>query len=287
MGRIGSWHFYSRVSSCVVWGTGGWRQVVGVVAGPCSFRTAAGSFADVGANGSEGASGSLDQRLAEGIVPGEAFDVFEASSFRRLALGAFELVTLRVVFVIVVLFVARASVAFVIFVVFFCFFLFFFEVAFLPEVVVEVVVGDGAGIDDNLSAGTGLEFSVAEIEGSGLEGVEEEAGHFGFELAGENEAHDLHEGDLDRVGVLEDGQGEGGIVGQLGVQLDALALPVFMEEAEAASAKSRGTALGAIGFEMSTTRYEDAIRHENDSTPSPAVLWNEQDASGRSSKSLR
>jgi len=54
----------------------------------------------------------------------------------------------------------------------------------------------------------GFEFHVAEINGGGLQGVEQEAGHFGFELAGEDEAHDLHEGDLDGVGVLEDGQGE-------------------------------------------------------------------------------
>jgi len=149
------------------------------------------------------------------------------------------------------------------------FLFFFFEVARVPEFVVDSVVGDGAGVDDDGFVNVGFEFHVAEINGGGLQGVEQEAGHFGFELAGEDEAHDLHEGDLDGVGVLEDGQGEGEVVGQLGVQLNALALPVFMQEAEAASAKSRGTALGAVGFDMSAARDMNGIHEDKCSLPSP------------------
>ena len=44
-----------------------------------------------------------------------------------------------------------------------------------------------------------------------MQGVEEERGGFVGDGIGEKEAHDLHEGDLDGVGVLEDGQEEGRI----------------------------------------------------------------------------
>jgi hypothetical protein len=39
-----------------------------------------------------------------------------------------------------------------------------------------------------------------------LQGVEQEAAGFGVDLAGGEQAHDLHERDLDGVGVLEDGK---------------------------------------------------------------------------------
>jgi len=87
-----------------------------------------------------------------------------------------------------------------------------------------------------------------------------------------DEAHDLHEGDLDGVGVLEHGHGEAERGGGLRVQLNLLALPILVKETEAASAKSRGAALGAIGFDMSATRYKNVVRHERCSTPLPHGL---------------
>ena len=54
----------------------------------------------------------------------------------------------------------------------------------------------------------GLELHLTEVERGGLQGVEEESGDFRIELPGQDEAHDLHEGDLDGVGVLEHGHGE-------------------------------------------------------------------------------
>jgi hypothetical protein len=101
----------------------------------------------------------------------------------------------RVFFVLEVFFFARFVL------VLFLFFKFFFG----PGVVAHAVLGDGAGIDDDALEMAGLKLHLAEVERGGLQGVEEEAGDFRSELPGEDEAHDLHEGDLDGVGVLEHG----------------------------------------------------------------------------------
>src|SRR5258708_23383444 len=63
---------------------------------------------------------------------------------------------------------------FVLFLVLFLFFKFFLA----PGVVAHSVVGDGAGIDDDGLAATGLELHLAEVERGGLKGVEEESGDF-------------------------------------------------------------------------------------------------------------
>ena len=82
--------------------------------------------------------------------------------------------------------------------------------------------------------------------------VEEESGDFWIELPGEDEAHDLHERDLDGVSVLEHRHGEAERGGGVGVQRNALALPVLVKETEAASAESRGAALGAVAERRTT-----------------------------------
>jgi hypothetical protein len=61
-----------------------------------------------------------------------------------------------------------------------------------------------------------------------------------------------------------------------------------MEEAEAASAKSWGTALGSVGFDVLATRdVNGIIRTYECATPSPLVFWNDADTRERRSKSLR
>jgi hypothetical protein len=148
-----------------------------------------------------------------------------------------------------------------------------FEVAGIPGIVAYAVIGDQALVDDDAFGFHGLQLHVAEVERGGLQGVEQESGDFGIELSGEDEAHDLHEGDLDGVGVLKHGHGKAERGGGLRVQLDALALPVLVKETEAASAKSRGAALSAIGFDMSATRNMNVIQHhEKCSTPLPHGL---------------
>ena len=161
----------------------------------------------------------------------------------------------------------------------FCFFVLFFvsffgvfEVFVLPLGVAQGGFVYSVGVDYDFGFDYGLEIGAVQVERRGLQGVEQEAGGFGLELAGEDEAHDLHEGDLNGVSVLEDGQGESKAVGRFGVQLDALALPVFVKEAKAASAKSRRAALGAVGFDMSAARDIYGIRHDKCSTPLPRGL---------------
>jgi len=174
--------------------------------------------------------------------------------------------------VVIVLNFEAVAVFFFLFLFFLSFFFFlFFEIAGVPLVVADSSVGDRAGVDHDGFVEQRFELGVAQVGCGGLQGVEQEARGFGLELAGEDEAHDLHEGDLNGVSVLEDGQGESKVVGRFGVQLDALALPVFVKEAKAASAESRRAALGAVGFDMSATRDIYGIRHDECSTPSPAV----------------
>jgi hypothetical protein len=73
---------------------------------------------------------------------------------------------------------------------------------------------------------------VAQIAGGNLQGVEQHAGSFSIELAVEQQAHDLHEGDLNGVGVFEDGQVERGtaVARFGGVDDDALLVPALVKE---------------------------------------------------------
>jgi hypothetical protein len=68
---------------------------------------------------------------------------------------------------------------------FFLVFLLFFKFFLAPGIVAHAVVGDGAGIDDDAVAVTGLKLHLAEVERGGLQGVDQESGDFRIELPGE------------------------------------------------------------------------------------------------------
>ena len=71
-----------------------------------------------------------------------------------------------------------------------------------------------------------------------VQGVEQEAGGFVIDLLGEEQAHDLHESDLDGVGVFEDRKDEGGnaATGAVGAEADAFVLKAFVEKTETVAA---------------------------------------------------
>ncbi len=67
---------------------------------------------------------------------------------------------------------------------------------------------DAGGIENHI-VHAGLETCATEIAAGGLQSVEDESGGLGVHVAGDEQARDLHERDLDGVGVLEDGQIDG------------------------------------------------------------------------------
>jgi hypothetical protein len=97
----------------------------------------------------------------------------------------------------------------------------------------------------------------------------EEAGGFVFDLLGDEQAHDLHEGDLDGVGVFEDGEDESGdaAAGAVGAELNALVLKALVEETETVAAQGGRSALGAVDFEVLTAIRK--ICHMKLSPPPP------------------
>ena len=117
------------------------------------------------------------------------------------------------------------------FVLIFFFVFFLFEIFPAPGIFAERSLVYRAGIDDHAGLNGGFEIDSAEVRGGGLQGVEQEAGGFAVQLAAEDQAHDLHERDLDGVGVLEHGQVErgAGAAGAVGVEDDAGFLPILME----------------------------------------------------------
>ena len=94
-----------------------------------------------------------------------------------------------------------------------------------------------------------LEASAAKVGRCDLQAVEQQAGGFGVHLAADDHAHDLPEGNLDGVGVLEHGQNKLGCDVMGGVaQVNSGHAPAIVEVAIFAVAQCRGTALRAVGF---------------------------------------
>src|SRR5207244_9325345 len=83
-------------------------------------------------------------------------------------------------------------------------FLFLFEIRFAPQHAAEWSFIHARGVDDDVVLEAGLEVGMAKIEGGGLQRIEQEAGGFRVHLSADEEAHDVHEANLNGVGVLED-----------------------------------------------------------------------------------
>jgi hypothetical protein len=120
------------------------------------------------------------------------------------------------------------------------------EFFLVPGVVAERGIGEAAVIDDDL-LGLRLEVSAAEIGRSGLQGIKEECGGPVVHLVGEEKTQALHEGDLDGVSVFEDGQVERvtGTAGAVGVELDAMLLPLLVKVTELTLLECRGNRTGS------------------------------------------
>src|SRR5438105_4410490 len=80
-----------------------------------------------------------------------------------------------------------------------------FEVGGGPGLVADDAFGDAEQIYSDIPV-IWLKASAAQVGGGDLQGIEQQAGGFGVHLAADDHAHDLPEGDLDGVGVLEHGQ---------------------------------------------------------------------------------
>jgi hypothetical protein len=138
---------------------------------------------------------------------------------------------------------------------------FVFEFIVFPSAVIEGSDGGIAWVEDDVVM-VGSELGAVEVGAGGLEGIEEQAGGFVFDLAGEEQAHDFHESDLDGVSIFEDRQDEGGGsflqaavwvgagAGVIGGKADALVMIALVKETEAIAAEGGRSALDAVDFDV-------------------------------------
>jgi len=119
-----------------------------------------------------------------------------------------------------------------------------------------------------------LKASAAQVGGCDLQAIEQQAGGFGVHLAADDHAHDLPERHLDGVGVLEHGQIKRAADVMRGLaQVNMGCAPARVEIAILVVSQCRGAALGAVGFDVLTTRDTTLVKgHDECSTPLPGDL---------------
>jgi hypothetical protein len=129
-------------------------------------------------------------------------------------------------------------------------------------------------VDDYILNITGLEGGAAQVVAGGLESEEEEAGDFGIHLAGGEQAHDLHESNLDGVGVLEDREEEGGVAAAVAVAVEPnlLFLKAFVEETEAVAFERGRAALSSVHFEVLAARDVGKKQHSSLLSPFSVIF---------------
>ena len=151
----------------------------------------------------------------------------------------------------------------------FGFFIFLF-VVFAPLVGVEGRIGYAGDVDHDALGVQGFEGGAADVGRGSLQAVEKQAGGFVIEVARDDKLQDLHEGDLDGLGVLEDGQVDGaGSCAARRINEEAVRYADIVKIAEAAGAEGGRAALGAVGLDVLTTLNF----HDECSTPSPLVIF--------------
>src|ERR1700722_14766690 len=116
-----------------------------------------------------------------------------------------------------------------------------------------------------------FEIGAPEVGRGGLQGVEQQAGGFGLYLSAEDEAHDLHERDLDGVGVLEHGHidDDAAEAGARVVGGEVRVGPALGKVAETRGPEGGRTALGAVGFDVFATSNITGIKRHEWSPPPP------------------
>jgi hypothetical protein len=115
-------------------------------------------------------------------------------------------------------------------------------------------LGDGIGIVLLQKFCLGLDVHVFEIVGGGLESVEEQASFFVGDGVGENGLDDLHQGELDGVGVLEQGQGDGETFAGITASGAMLAAELRVEMAERFAVQRGRAKAQAVKFRVTTLR---------------------------------
>jgi hypothetical protein len=100
---------------------------------------------------------------------------------------------------------------------------------------------------------SGSKFVCLRLDEAILQAVEQQAGGLLRDLTGEQQLHDLHDRELDGVGVFEHGQGDAGRPDPSGasrVDEELALVPALMEVAEALFLEGGRATLGAVDLEV-------------------------------------
>jgi two-component system LytT family response regulator len=127
-----------------------------------------------------------------------------------------------------------------------------FEIVFKPLRAGDTGGSDRVTIDHHIGDVIRLKIGIAEVVAGGLQGIEHEACGLMIDFAGAEHLDDLHERDLDRVGVFEQRKIEA-LCRSIGSDFRPLAANLVMEKAMPPTAQCGRAALGAVGLHMLTS----------------------------------
>ena len=127
-----------------------------------------------------------------------------------------------------------------------------FEIVFKPLRAVDAGGSDGVAVDNNIGDVIRLKVDVAEVVAGGLQGIEHEARGLVIDGAGAEHLDDLHQCDLDAVGVFQQRESEAGC-GSTGANFGLLAADLVMEKAIPSGTQCGRAALGTVELDMLTS----------------------------------